>query len=310
MIAAPLPPSEPERLATLRSLGILDSPPEQAFDDLTRLAALVSGAPIALISLVDVGRQWFKSTYGIDVVQTPRDVAFCARAILTPADTMVVEDATRDVRFADNPLVTGDPHIRAYAAVPLVWADGQALGTLCVIDRVPRRMTDEQLDALRRLGRQVISQIELRQAAIALRSDLYEALQAQAELSRSERYYRELVEHAQGIICYHTLDGTLQMVNGAACRILGRERDALVGSNLREYVPPEYWESYERYLQLAAQNGHFQGLLTLQGTAGRRIALAYQNFVFESPDGPMVLAHGIDISERVRIEGVNRRMAR
>lgn len=309
MNVAPLPPHEPARLAALHSLGLLDTLPEQAFDDLTRLAAHLCDAPIALVSLVDAERQWFKSTFGVTTVETPRDVAFCAHAILTPDQPMVVEDATQDHRFADNPLVVGEPHLRAYAAVPLVWRN-QALGTLCVLDRVPRRPSDAQLDALQRVARQVISHIQLRQHASALERELAVSQDARNALDRSERHYRELIENAQGIIYSHTLDGTLRMVNGAACRAFGRTQEGLVGANLREFVPPEYWESYERYLQLASQNGHFKGLLTLQGVDGRRIAVAYQNAVCESHDEPIVLGHGIDISERVRIEGMNRRMAR
>ncbi len=301
---------EPERLAALRRLGILDTPPEPAFDDLTRLAAQICGAPIALISLVGADRQWCQSSHGLAAAGAPPDVAFCSHAILTPDVPMLVEDARLDPRFADNPLVTGEPHIRAYAGVPLVGVDGHALGTLCVIDRVPRRLTADQLDALQRLARQVLSQIDLRQAAARLRLELHDVAAAHGELARSEQHYRELVENAQGVILYHELDGTIRMINGAGCRALGRARADMLGANLREFVPPEYWEGYERYLQLAEQNGHFQGLLTLQGPGGRRIALAYQNFVFESPDGPLVMAHGIDISDRVRIEGVNRRMAR
>ena len=310
MSPAPLPPYEADRLATLRGLDLLDTPGEDAFDDLTRLAAHVCGTPIALISLVDCDRQWFKSAYGLDLRETARDVAFCAHAILTPGHPTVVEDARNDSRFTHNPLVTGAPHVRAYAGVPLVWSDNQPIGTLCVMDRVPRSLSTAQLDALACIARQVLSQIALRQAAHVAEAKLHEAQQARVELERSERHYRELTENAQGLICYHSLDGTLRMVNGAACRALGASREQLLGTNLREFVPPEYYEGYERYLQLASQNGHFQGLLTLQGKGGRRIALAYQNFVFDGDDGPLVMAHGIDISDRVRIEGVNRRMAR
>lgn len=309
MISAPLPPDEPERLATLRSLELLDSLPEQAFDDLTRLAAHICDAPIALVSLVDADRQWFKSAFGIAATETSREVAFCAHAILTPDRSMVVEDASRDTRFADNPLVVGDPYLRAYAAVPLVWQH-QPLGTLCVADRVPRQLSVAQLDALQCIARQVLSQFNLRQSASALARELAASQRARAELDRSERHYRELVENAQGLIFHHSLDGTLRMVNGAVCQALRREREDLLGANLSQFVPPEHRDSYERYLQRASQNGPFKGLLTLQGESGLRIAIAYQNAVFESPDGRVVMVHGIDISDRVRIEGMNRRMAR
>lgn len=174
----PLPANEPSRLAALRALSILDTPPEQEFDDLTALAAHVCGTPIALISLLDESRQWFKSAHGLDVRETSRTISFCGHAILTPDRTFVVPDALQDVRFADNPLVTGAPHIRGYAGAPLVDDAGRAFGTLCVIDSAPRTMTEAQLDALRRLARVAVSQLTLRRAALDLRDARERALEA------------------------------------------------------------------------------------------------------------------------------------
>ncbi|KYC40586.1 hypothetical protein WA1_26065 [Scytonema hofmannii PCC 7110] len=157
-----LPQNELQRLAALRRYQILDTACEAAFDDLTRLAAQICGTPIALISLVDEYRQWFKAKVGLDVESTPRDIAFCSHAILQPNDILIVPDAQLDTRFATNPLVTSAPCIRFYAGAPLVTPEGYTLGTLCVIDFVPRQISSEQVEALRTLSRQVIAQLELR----------------------------------------------------------------------------------------------------------------------------------------------------
>jgi signal transduction histidine kinase len=157
-----LPQYEMARLQALRQYRILDTVCEAAFDDLTRLAAQVCGTPIALISLIDECRQWFKSKVGLDVESTTRDVAFCAHAILQPNEILIIPDTLLDQRFATNPLVTSDPHIRFYAGVPLITPEGYALGTLCVIDRIPRQFSLEQVESLRTLSRQVMTQLELR----------------------------------------------------------------------------------------------------------------------------------------------------
>src|SRR6478752_136292 len=136
VLAAPLPENESERLAALRSFHVLDTPPEECFDILTALTAHIVGTPVALVSLVDSERQWFKSRYGFEATETPRDISFCGH-VVAHAEPMVVPDARLDWRFADNPLVTGDPHIRFYAGFPLLTPDGVALGSLCALDRKP-----------------------------------------------------------------------------------------------------------------------------------------------------------------------------
>ena len=155
------PTNEEERLAALRRYDILDSPVEADFDDITRLAARVCEAPIALITLLDRDRQFFKSQVGLGLRETPRDVAVCAHAILQPG-VFVVPDTRLDPRFADNPLVVGEPHLRFYAGALLETSDGHALGTLCVLDYRPRDLAEQQIDTLRVLARQVMMQLELR----------------------------------------------------------------------------------------------------------------------------------------------------
>ena len=171
---APEPPNEAARLRELDAFGILDTLPEQAYDDITHLASRICGTPIALITLLDGERQWFKSRVGLDVPETPRDQAFCAHAILVPDEITEIQDALADPRFEGNPLVTSDPNIRFYAGAPLVTRSGAALGTLCVIDRSPREMTDGQRQALMALSRQVVAQLELRRAVKELGADAVE----------------------------------------------------------------------------------------------------------------------------------------
>jgi len=164
---AALPTREEERLAVLRDYKILDTPSEEAYDDITALAAFICGVPIALISLVDADRQWFKSKVGIDISETKRDVSICAHAILNQGIT-VIRDTRADPRFATNPLVTFTPAIRFYAGVPLRAADDHPIGTLCVIDHEPRDLSDVQIRTLEALARQVVLQLELRRSSAQL----------------------------------------------------------------------------------------------------------------------------------------------
>ena len=166
-MAVKTPTREAARLAALEQYQILDTPPEQSYDDITALAAYICDVPIALISLVDEDRQWFKSKIGIDVSETSRDVSFCAHAILGN-EVMVVNDALEDERFSDNQLVTCAPNIRFYAGVPLITPEGHSLGTLCVIDHRPRDLTDHQIETLKSLGRQVVTQLELQRVSAQL----------------------------------------------------------------------------------------------------------------------------------------------
>jgi len=161
MKAAPKPANEEDRLRALRAYQVLDTLPEQSFEDLTRIASYICQTPIALISLIDDSRQWFKSKRGLNASETPRDFAFCAHAILEDK-VMVVPNSSKDERFFDNPLVTGPPKVQFYAGAPLITADGFRLGTLCVIDNVPREMAITQVDALESLARLVVAQLDQR----------------------------------------------------------------------------------------------------------------------------------------------------
>jgi len=181
MPAAPIPPDEQERLDTLASCGVLDTPPEACFDGLTNLAARLCDTPIALVSLVDETRQWFKSRNGLDVTQTPRDDAFCAHAIHSD-EPLIIPDARHDPRTADNPLVTGERGMRFYAGIPLKVSTGHRLGTLCVIDTRPREISPAQLADLKTLAEQATAQLELK-----LRNSLLNSAAKRAERANQSK---------------------------------------------------------------------------------------------------------------------------
>jgi len=178
-------PDEAGRLAALRDLHVLDSLPEPEYDDIVRLASLICGTPISLVSLVDGERQWFKARVGLAAPQTHRDLAFCAHAIASADPVFIVPDAAEDPRFAGNALVTGDPHIRFYAGVPIVMPGGQALGTVCVIDTVPRTLDAPQLQALQALSRQTTALLELRQRTLLAERQSIEVERARSLLDRT-----------------------------------------------------------------------------------------------------------------------------
>ncbi len=177
----PQPENEAARLAALHQYQILDTEPDETLNDLTRLAAYICGTPIALISLIDLNRQWFKARLGLSEQETARDVSFCAHAI-TQSGPLVVRDALDDNRFRDNPMVTSDPHIRFYAGSPLISPEGFKLGTLCVIDRVPRDLNPEQIAALRMLGNQVMTQLDLRREVAFMTRALEESKLREAKM--------------------------------------------------------------------------------------------------------------------------------
>ncbi len=185
MIIAPPPPNEAARLASLEALAILDTPPEQAYEDAVLLAAQLCDTPIALISLLDADRQWFKARIGLSMAQNPREHAFCAHAILEPRDVLLVTDATKDKRFCQNPLVTGTPGIRFYAGVPLVAPDSEVVGTLCVIDAKPRTLSKQQQGALTALARLVEQQFSLRKKA----KELSDARKEAERANRAKNYF-------------------------------------------------------------------------------------------------------------------------
>ncbi len=208
---SPFPANEVQRLNTLRGYDVLDSLPESVFDDLTQLAAQICQTPIAAISLVDENRQWFKSKIGMSAPETPRDIAFCAHAILHPDEILEVPDARLDPRFANNPLVTSEPHIRFYAGAPLVAPDGVALGTLCVIDCEPRFLSTEQKTALRTLSHTVIAQLELR----------YTLASNTAELRQQKWFSDDVISSLPGIFYMINQQAQFVQVNSHFLEMIG-----------------------------------------------------------------------------------------
>jgi len=234
VLKAPPLESEPERLAALERYAVLDTPPETAFDDLALLASQICGTPVALVSLVDATRQWFKARVNFDRAETAREIAFCAHAILG-RDVLVVPDASADPRFAGNPLVRDDG-IRFYAGAPLVSEDGHAVGTLCVMDRRPRTLSASQTAALRALSRQVVAQLELRRTLDA------ERLEAGATLHERDEALRVVTSELPGV--FWTTDGDLRFTAslGAGRKTLGVPPDIL-GMSLFAYfktTDPEF----------------------------------------------------------------------
>ena len=255
MEIAPLPQDESARLDALRRYEILDTPPEEAFDSLTRLAAQICGTPIALVSLIDPLRQWFKSKVGVTACETSRDIAFCAHAILQ-SSIFEVSDTLEDPRFATNPLVTADPFIRFYAGTPLITAAGHALGTLCVIDRVPRQLTADQRQALIVLGHQVVSLLELR-----LRQTLLErsvAAQQQAQLVQAQLGFA--LDHGIDGAALLDREGRYTYMNQAHAEIYGYEAAELIGQPWTVLYSTE-WKTRitEEFFPILLQQGHWRG---------------------------------------------------
>ena len=336
----PLLTSEAERLDALHSYGILDTPPEAAFERIARLASRMLGMPIAAVSFVDKDRQWFKARVGVDIWETTREVSFCAHAIHDDK-IMVVPDAKADPRFADNALVTGDPGVRFYAGAPLHTKDGHPLGTLCVLDRRPRRFTATQHQILADLAALVLDELALRleisarqkaeadlrerheslqishesveraivertaeltEANRSLQSEIRQRVLADRERAHSEDRFRQLFNQAGDATFVHDEEGRIRDVNTAACTVYGYTEEEALALNVRDFTEfPIPIGRRQRWREMPV------GAVDRIATFNRRkdgsvFPVEVHVSAMDRPDGRQLLALVRDVTERRRAE--------
>jgi diguanylate cyclase (GGDEF)-like protein/PAS domain S-box-containing protein len=293
MKIAPLPNDEQSRLATLKKYDILDTEPDAALDAMVQLASYICQTPIAAISLIDENRQWFKAITGLDVTETSRDIAFCAHTILQD-ETMIVPDALRDERFFDNPLVTSDPDIRFYAGVPLSTTQGQHLGTLCVIDRIPRELSMAQLNAIDILAKNIMAHLDLRFSHKQAREHIN-------DLQISSMIF----DSASEAILVTDANNAIVSVNPAFTAMTGYTFNDVVGK-----VPSilssgrHSKEFYQNMWQILITTGHWDGELWNKRKNGEEYAEWLSINTIYNPDGTNRLYVAIfsDITEKKKAE--------
>ncbi|WP_153787672.1 diguanylate cyclase domain-containing protein [Pseudomonas sp. EMN2] len=296
MQIAPAPLNEAERLCLLHSLELLDTPAEEAFDRITRLASSLLDVPMALVSLVDVNRQWFKSRHGLDAAETPRDLAFCAHA-LHAEQALVIPDALNDARFADNPLVSGAPHIRFYAGIPLRFANDLTLGTLCVLDTRPRELSDEALARLQDLARLVEQQVLQRSQATGPHK--VQAAQRQAQAANESRF-RQVFRQSPTSKALIGLDGRILEANREFCQLLNRPPEELVLLQLAQLLADDGLATFQP-LWLALLAGEREvGVIEVRLASKTWIELSLSMLRGDSGQAEQVVAFARDISERRR----------
>ena len=289
------PENEAERLKALQNYEILNTLNEEEYDRITKLASLICNVPISLVTLIDEKRQWFKSKVGLDITETPREIAFCQYSIINNT-VLEVEDTRLDDRFKDNPFVTGDGNIRFYAGVPLVDPNGYALGTLCVIDRNPGKLTSVQRESLQLLAGQVVT-------LITERKQKQELEKTQLKLAASEEKFRLFFENSSGLMYTHDLEGKFHTVNAAGARILGYTKEEITSMSLYDIVPNGYHYQLTQYLQDLKTTGSCKGQMRTMHKLGHPLVWSYDN-VIENMHGlnNYVIGNATDITDKYFLE--------
>jgi PAS domain S-box-containing protein len=232
--------------------------------------------------LIDTHRQWFKAKVGIDAPETPRDIAFCAHAI-HQSDLLIVPDTTQDPRFADNPLVIKDPNIRFYAGMPLITPTGHAMGTLCVIDRMPKQLTSDQMTALRILGRQVVSQLELRHRTITLE----QAVARQQKIEQSKSGLLRAIDHGLEGVAILNKDGCYTYMNPAHAAYYGYTSEELIGQSWQTLYSPEWVDKINRfYFPMLLAQGHWGGEVTGTTKSGSEVSMEISLALLQDRNDP------------------------
>lgn len=288
MLKPKIPQDESKRLDALNQLEILDTLPEEEFDNITKLASQICGVPIALISLIDKDRQWFKSRHGLEASETPREFAYCAHAINDPKEVLQVPDAFKDERFHDNPLAVGEPYVRFYTGVPLLDPEGHALGTLCVIDHKPKQLTPEQLDGLNTLAQHVMA--------------LFAVRRANQDLTRTKRRYQNLVENMDDMIYELDQEGCFVFSNNKLQQLTGFSAEKLQKTHYWDLIRPDFAtkaiEFYARQQQEQQTKSYFEFPMIIHDGTERMVG---QNVVmtFDAKTGKVkrVIAVARDISD-------------
>lgn len=308
-----LPSEESLRINALRSYDILDTLPELDFDNITQLAAEICQTPISLVSLVDENRQWFKSNHGLEARETLRDYSFCAHAILNPTETFIIPDSREDERFSQNPLVTGDPNVIFYAGTPLVDENGFALGSLCVIDNIPKELTESQKSALKILARQVVNLLtirkqnkELKQNDLRQRAEIAEQIKMRAALAESEARFRSLIDQAPVATClFIGKQLVIELANDMMLSYWGKDSSA-IGKPLAEVLPELKEQAFLDILNTVLITGEPYRAVNMhvELIVGGVLKSHYFDFTYQpvrNKDGEVygVMDMAIDVTDRV-----------